>query len=100
RPPSRSTLVPYTTLFRSVGMGQQVSEIQRQFRNGEATFQNDFLNLANPGEMPAFWFTSYNQPAFMNAADEKSDPSYSSGMSLNKDRKSTRLNSSHEWISY
>src|SRR5256885_15318138 len=69
----------FTLSARTVGMGQQVSEIQRQFRNAEATLQNDFFNFANPGELPAFWFTSYNQPAFMNQVDEKSNPTYSSG---------------------
>src|SRR5438105_10673436 len=56
RRPPRSTLFPYTTLFRSVGVAQPPKE-----NGGSVTVAPD---------------------------------------SIRTDRKSTRLNSSHEWISY
>src|SRR5258708_25060471 len=70
RRPPRSTLFPYTTLFRSprarhVRLGKRVldAEIRRDVRNGGAAAE-----LAQPGIL--------------------------------RDRKSTRLNSSHQIISY
>src|SRR3712207_7574672 len=73
RRPPRSTLFPYTTLFRSVG-------------------RFDFV-MANP-------------PFNVDKVDKekiKDDPRYPFGMPTvdnAKDRKSTRLNSSHANISY
>src|SRR5438105_8685673 len=62
RPPPRSTLFPYTTLFRSATpFGQRV----------RARLQNDEV----------IWIVTV-------------------GARPDQDRKSTRLNSSHEWISY
>src|SRR5256885_6667502 len=68
RRPPRSTLFPYTTLFRSdfIASGQ--------FRTGELLI--DPQNLQRPGSILVFL-----------------EPLY-------KDRKSTRLNSSHLVISY
>src|SRR5438105_11167727 len=69
RPPPRSTLFPYTTLFRS----QQLA--------GAANLLQSFC-LFNPNiEQADAW-----------SFDAEENPSV--------DRKSTRLNSSHEWISY
>src|SRR2546429_1531810 len=65
RRPPRSTLFPYTTLFRST------------------------WNRALPGERVTF-----NEPL----ADGSSDGLVVSG--AHRDRKSTRLNSSHGYISY
>src|SRR5438105_15818225 len=63
RPPPRSTLFPYTTLFRS-----------RVEPRNTPSMVNAVFNFDN------FW-------------DGRADHIF-------KDRKSTRLNSSHEWISY
>src|SRR5438105_12469226 len=60
RRPPRSTLFPYTTLFRSAGPGRG--------RGGRG--RGRLLQGRHPGGVP------------------------------HPDRKSTRLNSSHEWISY
>src|SRR2546429_9417337 len=65
RRPPRSTLFPYTTLFRS------------QFPN-------------NPGSLRSDWSTS---PANLF-------PFFRSSLRDQEDRKSTRLNSSHGYISY
>src|SRR6266536_1424222 len=59
RPP-RSTLFPYTTLFRSLFLPNRLHRLRRCFSRGNGCWS----------------------------------------LGRNKDRKSTRLNSSHEWISY
>src|SRR5207247_8859036 len=66
RPPPRSTLFPYTTLFRSL--------IAKWLYDG---------------------YTGRRQPNCRGASQQD----FSSHFSY-LDRKSTRLNSSHEWISY
>src|SRR2546427_7668864 len=67
RRPPRSTLFPYTTLFRSVYIvGKSLVWLTRQVRGA--------------------WSVAF--PAVQRSAEE------------NRDRKSTRLNSSHSQISY
>src|SRR2546429_6895958 len=70
RRPPRSTLFPYTTLFRSVGI-----VIDR----GAAGVHAHFTRLLR---------------------DERFEVSGQSVVELDLDRKSTRLNSSHGYISY
>src|SRR5436853_5067302 len=80
RPP-RSTLFPYTTLFRSP------TEIQTTIRE---YYKHLYANkLENLEEMDKFLDT-YTLPRLNQEEVE----------SLNRDRKSTRLNSSHLGISY
>src|SRR5438105_9582721 len=71
RRPPRSTLFPYTTLFRSQKMQ---TEIDRCF---EASARDTLQLRSHPRSGPG-----------------------KSAHSFSRDRKSTRLNSSHEWISY
>src|SRR5689334_24756350 len=68
RRPPRSTLFPYTTLFRSFGTGKDIA--------------------AQRGEILLAVFQAQRRPAL---AAEHED---------GRDRKSTRLNSSHSSISY
>src|SRR5260221_13019367 len=75
RRPPRSTLFPYTTLFRSV-LVQDAAE-GREVKGFEAA---DRLQQLGVGTIPI---------EFFNASED--DP---------EDRKSTRLNSSHTVISY
>src|SRR3712207_8501067 len=82
RRPPRSTLFPYTTLFRSIGKG-----IERRLRLAETRFRLAHVlpRLLDPlGEA---------RPPHLEALD------LGSGGILG-DRKSTRLNSSHANISY
>src|SRR5438105_8040972 len=65
RRPPRSTLFPYTTLFRPAHADPQREPV-RQGRPGRAGLEDERGHLRHP----------------------------------RADRKSTRLNSSHEWISY
>src|SRR5260221_10524323 len=82
RQPPRSTLFPYTTLFRS-----QTPE----FNNREKHFQR-LLPLLNyqPAQVPESNVPQQKRPAAPNVRRPATPP----------DRKSTRLNSSHTVISY
>src|SRR2546430_5939677 len=86
RRPPRSTLFPYTTLFRS--------------------FITDYLfgNLNNDvlGRVKSFYFKSFNQIILKNRTITCKHflPPPPLPASSSKDRKSTRLNSSHSQISY
>src|SRR2546427_5207906 len=71
RRPPRSTLFPYTTLFRSV--------LSRKGLWIEAAAQFKSVVELDPGRTAAWYYL---------------------GEALNQDRKSTRLNSSHSQISY
>src|SRR2546422_8281540 len=83
RRPPRSTLFPYTTLFRSVPISEQPVVGQRF----------DFL-LSGWGGLPAEQF----KPRGSNAtAAHRAAALRHPGQ---PDRKSTRLNSSHGYISY
>src|SRR2546422_1402490 len=76
RRPPRSTLFPYTTLFRSVGQTL------------------DGLELLRSGRGDGFGFLRRGVGARLGLLQRLADP----GRPL--DRKSTRLNSSHGYISY
>src|SRR2546430_8965635 len=77
RRPPRSTLFPYTTLFRSLG-----------FRVSELT---DRLRTAYEG------FARRDMPAVLSVMDPDIEWDATDALA---DRKSTRLNSSHSQISY
>src|SRR3712207_8659123 len=74
RRPPRSTLFPYTTLFRSLQVDR------KEVRQGLANALRDYTQTVSQGCTP---------PSAINWKDPD-----------NKDRKSTRLNSSHANISY
>src|SRR5438105_8404508 len=77
RRPPRSTLFPYTTLFRSC-------EDELQARADRARFAGHTQKLALKDAVAVL---IHNVIAFQDRGGHL-------------DRKSTRLNSSHEWISY
>src|SRR2546427_9259586 len=77
RRPPRSTLFPYTTLFRSVIL----INVQRRVRKPRMRVHNRSRNQFPPGQMDE---ASGNNPV----------------RNIRRDRKSTRLNSSHSQISY
>src|SRR5687768_17748834 len=88
RPP-RSTLFPYTTLFRSNGRGVA----------GGASVDLAFLR-ANPHLLPAFLTHQRirETPVPGGSICQARRLTFDDGTSV--DRKSTRLNSSHGYISY
>src|SRR5438105_5853113 len=81
RRPPRSTLFPYTTLFRSVTGGLGYIGSHTCVVLAEAGYELAIVdNLSN------------SKPSVLECIRELSP--------RGADRKSTRLNSSHEWISY
>src|SRR3712207_7276546 len=88
RRPPRSTLFPYTTLFRSAG-GSFYSEIPSCI----------FAAIPFDSESPCPWLGDPPQSlgALANAVTGHANWA---GQSSPRDRKSTRLNSSHANISY
>src|SRR5688572_32270895 len=87
RPPPRSTLFPYTTLFRSGILSRRV-----YFGVGPQCRGHPELSLADRTLGPA------GDRAF--AAKHRRHPCGWTGDPHGSDRKSTRLNSSHSQISY
>src|SRR2546429_7769273 len=98
RRPPRSTLFPYTTLFRSwfalvplgIGLTHAFAPSQRSRSLPYLTLAGVIYLVFTPMGLRESRFTVYWVPALALLAAE--------GMHL--DRKSTRLNSSHGYISY
>src|SRR2546429_7055159 len=90
RRPPRSTLFPYTTLFRSVAAeilherGLRLNAIREELARSVV----DRQTLIKPKETPLL--SEFSRDLTQAAMDGVLDP----------DRKSTRLNSSHGYISY
>src|SRR3712207_8137969 len=76
RRPPRSTLFPYTTLFRSTGLGEDLGPVSDRVSFHELCYRPGYLFAALRR-----WFDRVGVVSFL-------------------DRKSTRLNSSHANISY
>src|SRR2546429_2626010 len=83
RRPPRSTLFPYTTLFRSVVDGVEIECIQWQTPHLEAYYRRH--QIERDGLVVHFGANNLYVPA---------------ERCVYVDRKSTRLNSSHGYISY
>src|SRR2546422_1785141 len=79
RRPPRSTLFPYTTLFRSRGIG---------------------LASLHAPRVPTTAAQFPDSGASLTRGDSFEKPTYDARHTARKDRKSTRLNSSHGYISY
>src|SRR2546430_16741810 len=98
RRPPRSTLFPYTTLFRSLPGKRQklvvLTQFQRWFLSVFVTYTAAFLIVFGIGLF--LWFRVLLHE-LMNLAGLLSDTFIHV---IQKDRKSTRLNSSHSQISY
>src|SRR3712207_7851556 len=86
RRPPRSTLFPYTTLFRSVGGGEGGDDPLRRHVRDEI--------LRHVALQGAVVHHRHLQPAHLHAVELRR------GGWCRRDRKSTRLNSSHANISY
>src|SRR3712207_7485682 len=81
RRPPRSTLFPYTTLFRSDKVAINTGAIRRPAVIAEITRQ-------------------FGNQVLVLSVDARRAPGQPSGFEVTTDRKSTRLNSSHANISY
>src|SRR2546422_8315932 len=80
RRPPRSTLFPYTTLFRSRSAARRLLSAV------------DLITLRDPESLSALAALGVDRPPAVLAGDP--------ALLLAPDRKSTRLNSSHGYISY
>src|SRR3712207_8024694 len=86
RRPPRSTLFPYTTLFRSFPYGQEITpEKLAQVARAE-----EFLRSRGYGQVRV---RHHGEIARLEVGSEEMERAF-------RDRKSTRLNSSHANISY
>src|SRR3989449_3163522 len=81
RRPPRSTLFPYTTLFRSAGMRRSEERVQHEDQHGEDDAERKDRPVLAPQERGSALLNRVRNGAHL-------------------DRKSTRLNSSHGYISY
>src|SRR5256885_8977764 len=96
RRPPRSTLFPYTTLFRSDGEGERdrkpdIAEIKERRMDGEAGILQDRVEIT-----ALEWRVRDAQKRVRRHQDEQQERDRDDRL----DRKSTRLNSSHLVISY
>src|SRR3712207_8648958 len=90
RRPPRSTLFPYTTLFRSVGHGM-----------ADGTETGALISEDHRAKVERHIGTAIEQGARLVAGGTRpSQPDLRDGFYVRPDRKSTRLNSSHANISY
>src|SRR5687768_17896772 len=83
RRPPRSTLFPYTTLFRSVVVGKQATQVILDYDDWST-------GVGKHERQPANRVTRIERNICAAGLQHRQHP----------DRKSTRLNSSHGYISY
>src|SRR2546422_4622974 len=88
RRPPRSTLFPYTTLFRSVFVATDDGAVNAEVAS-EGRRRGVWVNAADDPEHCDFILPSVLRRGVLTVA-----------VSTGGDRKSTRLNSSHGYISY
>src|SRR5258708_22078379 len=84
RRPPRSTLFPYTTLFRSEAAHSHRFDCRARDEHQCAFLLETFVQHVHRAEMECSWVVNIGQRCLLKE----------------EDRKSTRLNSSHQIISY
>src|SRR2546421_11238601 len=98
RRPPRSTLFPYTTLFRSCVSLHEYSDAESMARRAIA-IREQALGPNHPELEGAV--KTLAQIYHLESRFAAAEPLYRRALAiLEKDRKSTRLNSSHDQISY
>src|SRR2546430_17588684 len=98
RRPPRSTLFPYTTLFRSIFSGASSgNRISYEVAGGARVLVRDLWYESGAG--PGFAHI-YDRAVFTIDGARISSPVNGGAAAFDIDRKSTRLNSSHSQISY
>src|SRR5947209_12882985 len=90
--PTRSTLFPYTTLFRSCETYEQSSGPARAQATPRSSFRTD--------DQPPVGVPALLEPARGRRRPHDFLPGAGGAVPPERDRKSTRLNSSHANISY
>src|SRR2546422_9696545 len=98
RRPPRSTLFPYTTLFRSDPLldvpRRARGDVPKQEGKGDGTAIHDWLRWSDPSSVCA-----HRQAAVKCVTSPRATHTPAVTCAA-RDRKSTRLNSSHGYISY
>src|SRR5690242_21189737 len=89
RPPPRSTLFPYTTLFRSPSNPSGLTQLGGPAPQPASPDEAVLERVANP-HPATLYLARFTAPEFTSLCPVTGQP----------DRKSTRLNSSHMSISY
>src|SRR2546429_9744907 len=98
RRPPRSTLFPYTTLFRSVQGEGAAEEVAQGLRDLDALGDVDVVIVGRGGgSLEDLW--AFNEEAVARAIAASKAPVISA-VGHEGDRQSTRLNSSHGYNSY
>src|SRR5207248_10470455 len=97
RPPPTSPLFPYTSLFRSIEAGQWFEPIGRP---GIARLCALAMLRGTSTRDAKAWADALDGIGAAARLDVGSHAATFSAQSLGRDRKSTRLNSSHRTISY
>src|SRR2546430_16637950 len=98
RRPPRSTLFPYTTLFRSGESGQAGGGYQERVKQAIDLYKSGYAPIV---VLSSGFVYSFREAEVMRAvAVDNGVPSGSILLEQKADRKSTRLNSSHSQISY
>src|SRR3712207_8302101 len=93
RRPPRSTLFPYTTLFRS----NEMHNVRLQRQRIDELIEYIDAQSGGPGKG---WMRIVRDPFEARRALNEGKLALVLGIETSKDRKSTRLNSSHANISY
>src|SRR3712207_7733132 len=92
RRPPRSTLFPYTTLFRSEDRADRRAEVNAHVEDGVGAVAADVGELV---ELP-----DHDRDVGLEESRADDDEGERRPEDVDRDRKSTRLNSSHANISY
>src|SRR5207247_10551598 len=93
-PPPISTLFPYTTLFRSLNLQHHAGHTHAATESIPQVVDANFNKFAGQLSILLGW-----QLRFLLVGQDEINAVFQTH-ALTPDRKSTRLNSSHEWISY
>src|SRR2546430_14141499 len=98
RRPPRSTLFPYTTLFRSVGVVEQSGQAYRKIGNRRC--QSSVARHTTDRPRRSTGMADDCRPTTTREFVRSSEAALRDDFVDRQDRKSTRLNSSHSQISY
>src|SRR5207249_11277539 len=98
--PPPSTLFPYTTLFRSLGVGEQLDKQQPHDEAADVSPDRHAAALRTGDDAHGAEQQLQQEPVAKDHVRGQRDRRKEKAQRDERDRKSTRLNSSHVSISY